>query len=118
MIHKSIQYWETFPMPNGGWRKLVVETLIEPGDTVRDAFYAGQSQVRGFHYESNKVDEKKAAEVKELEKPDTNLNRIQAIQMDILATKDLTELETFSKIATTSTDLQRAYNIKLNQFKP
>ncbi len=27
MIHKTIQYWETFPTTNGGWVKMVDESL-------------------------------------------------------------------------------------------
>lgn len=62
MQHKSIQYWETFSMPDGGWRKLVIETLLEENDNPRDAFYAGQKEIRNFHFESKNHDKKQLAE--------------------------------------------------------
>ncbi len=67
MIHKTIQYWETFPTTNGGWVKMVDEILLEPGESPRDAFYEGMRTVQSTFYEMKGLAAKQAAEKKEVE---------------------------------------------------
>ena len=113
MQHNSDQYWETFPLPNGGWRKLVVETLLEPGDTVRDAFYAGQKEVRQYHYESKGHDDKIAVESKE---PETAQSTEAKIIAQIYGCTDLKVLESFKLLSNNYKSVKAAYEQQLNKL--
>jgi len=111
MIHKSIQYWETFPVDNGGWVKMVDEILLEPGESPRDAFYEAKKTVQNTFYEMKGHDKKVATEQKE-----QSLDENGVAIAEILLCKTIKDLETYKLRASQNTSVQTAYNQKLNEL--
>ena len=116
MKHKSIQYWETFLLPNGGFVKLIDEILLEEGDNPRDAFYEGKKTVRAFFHESLGQDKKAAAEIQTKE-PDTPQSTEAKIIAQIYGCSDLKVLETFKKLAVTYPTVKAAYEQQEQKLK-
>lgn len=116
MIHKSIQYWETFPTSNGGWVKMVDEILLEPGDTARDAFWEGRKQVQSTFYEMKGYDAKKATEIQTKE-PDTPQSTEAKIIAQIYGCSDLTVLASFKLLANKYDAVKAAYEQQENKLK-
>lgn len=124
----KVGYSKTFPIyTKEEWEKpwleveiSTPENLIDLSDEeinqfmlkVRRIQYALKKQVEGFHFESNKADEKK----KEAEKAISFDVKPTTVE-DINSCKDLKVLGTYRLIVKSNPELQEAYNKKLNELQ-
>ena len=125
----KVGYSKTFPIyGKEEWEKNWLECDVSmPGDlinlsdediakymlNVRRVQYALKKQVEGFHYESNKAEEKKAKGVK-AEKQEVKPVTIE----DINSCKDLTVLVSYRLIVKSNPDLQKAYDEQYKKLSP
>lgn len=108
---------KTFPI-GIYFEKIFLEAELTDQDDVRKCLYDLKRQVENFHFESNKADEKKIEKEKVVEETKLPLTKVVDLIKEINFCKDYSVLEkTHKYIASTDTDLQIAYDKRLEELK-